>query len=215
MKSRLLVIGAGGHARVVLSIARHQGGWDIAGVLDRKAPADPNNLERIGDTPVIGSFDDAEKFLASGVREIALAVGDNDERAALFDRFAALGFAFPVLRHPTAIVEDDVKLGNGCVICAGVILGIGVVLGQNVIVNTGAILDHESTVGNHAHVAPGCRIAGRVRIGELAFVGIGTCVREKITCGARTVIGAGSVVVKDMPPGVVAFGSPARVERSR
>lgn len=212
MKPRLLVVGAGGHARVVLAIARRTGDWELAGVLDHTRPAAP---EVIGGVPVIGAIEDAAKLFADGIRHIALAQGDNDKRAALHAYLAALGFVFPVLRHPSALVEDDAEIGEGSVICAGAIIGVEARIGRAVIINTGVIIDHETLVGDHAHVAPGCRIAGRVRIGAGVMLGLGSCVRDKIVVGARAIVGAGSVVVDDIPESVVAYGSPARVMRPR
>ncbi len=212
MKPRLLVIGAGGHARVIIALVRRTASWEIAGVLDRTLPASP---ELIDDVVVVGTLDMAADFFQNGVHHAVLAVGDNAARAALYDRFSKVGFAFPILRHPTSLVEDNVRLGEGSVICAGAIIGAQVVIGRNVIVNSGAILDHETEVGDHAHIAPGCRVAGRVTIGEGAMLGIGTCVRDRIRIGAYSLVGAGSVVVDDIPAGVVAYGNPARVARAR
>jgi sugar O-acyltransferase (sialic acid O-acetyltransferase NeuD family) len=212
MKPPLLVIGAGGHARVVISIARRTGDWDIVGVLDRAHPTVPESIDGV---PIVGSFDDAARFFSEGVRQAALAVGDNDERAVLHTRFAALGFNFPTLCHPTSIVEANATLADGCIICAGAIIGTGVSIGCGAIVNTGAIIDHETMVGDYAHIAPGCRVAGRVRIGTGAMLGIGTCVRDKQVIGTRAMVGAGSVVVDDIPNAVIAYGNPTRVIRPR
>jgi sugar O-acyltransferase (sialic acid O-acetyltransferase NeuD family) len=212
MMPRLLIFGAGGHARVVVTLARRTGAWEIVGVLDRLAPT---ALEIIDGTAVIGGFEDAARLFAGGIRHAALAVGDNRARAELQAHLTALGFEFPVLCHPTAIVEDTVKLGDGTLVCAGAILGAQVVVGRGVIVNTGAILDHETQVGDHAHIAPGCRVAGRVSIGTGVMLGIGSSVRERISIGAHALLGAGSVVVEDISAGVTAFGVPARVAPSR
>jgi len=211
VKPRLIIIGAGGHARVLVALARHAG-WEIAGVLDRVASA---VQEMIDGVAVIGTFDEAARLHATGVHHAALALGDNDARAEFFARLTTLGFTFPVLRHPTAIIEPSAWLGDGTVVCAGAIVGVQAAIGRNVIINSGAIIDHEAIVGDHAHLAPGSRVAGRVRVGAGAMLGIGSCVREKIAIGARTLVGAGSVVVTDLPDGVVAFGHPARVVRPR
>lgn len=212
MKERLLILGAGGHARAIVALARRMGQWDLVGVLDN-CPA--NGSEMIDAVPVLGPFEVAARFQAEGVRHAALAVGDNDERSAIFARFQAAGWNFPPLRHPSAIVEDNVRIGAGSVIGAGAIVGAQVSIGAAAIVNTGAILDHETVLGDAAHIAPGGRVAGRVRIGERAMLGIGSVVRDGISIGARTVVGAGSVVVDNLPPGVVAYGVPARVMRPR
>lgn len=212
MKPRLLIIGAGGHARVVISIARRMDNWDLAGVLSRETPAKP---EQIDGVPIVGNYADAARLHAEGWHHAALALGDNAERASRYDSLEQLGFVFPVLRHPSALIEYNVTIGEGCVICAGAILCAEVRLGRGVIVNTGSILDHETRVDDHAHIAPGCRVAGRVNIGEGAMLGIGTCVREKINIGAQSLLGAGSVVIEDIPANVVAYGIPARVAHAR
>lgn len=212
MKRRLLVVGAGGHARVVIDIACRMGCWDLAAILAKEYPAEP---EEIGGVPIVGTYSDAARFLAEGWKHAVLGIGDNDERAGLHVCLGQLGYAFPVLKHPWALIEENAIVGDGTVVCAGAIIGTQVVVGRNSIINTGAILDHETMTGDHVHVAPGCRVAGRVRIGEGAMLGIGTCVRQKIRIGARAIIGAGSVVVDDISADVVACGSTARVARQR
>jgi sugar O-acyltransferase (sialic acid O-acetyltransferase NeuD family) len=210
MSVRLLIVGAGGHARVVARLAILTG-WEIAAILDRRPPAEVETIEGVS---VSGPFAAAAQRYAAGVRHAVLAVGDNDERAQLSREFAAQGFAFPVLRHPSAIVEGNAAIGPGTIICAGAIVGTLVQIGAHAIINTGAIADHECVIADHAHLAPGTRLAGRVHIGERAMIGIGTCVREKQRIGVGTIIGAGSIVVDDIPDNVVAFGQPARVMRS-
>jgi sugar O-acyltransferase (sialic acid O-acetyltransferase NeuD family) len=207
----LLILGAGGHARVVARLAVWNG-WRIAAILDRIVRAEPELIEGVA---VTGPFGAAEDHFTAGVHHAIVAVGDNAERATLFFTLAALGYQFPVLRHPTAVIEENAEVGAGTVVCAGAIVGSLARVGANVIVNTGAIIDHECEIADHAHVAPGCRLAGRVRIGQGSMVGLGTCVREKQRIGARTVIGAGSVVVDDFGDDVIAFGHPARVVRTR
>ena len=210
MKQPLIIIGAGGHARVVISVALQDPCWEVAGVLDRGAPSAG---ERIGNISVIGSFEDAPQLRAQGIRHAVLAIGDNDERARMFEQFGKSGFEFPSLLHPSSIIESSVRVGRGTIICAGAIICAHVTVGDNVIINTGAIVDHESTVGDHSHVAPGCCVAGRVKIGRGVFLGIGSVVKDKITIGDYTIVGAGSVVVDNIPGGVVAYGCPARIQR--
>lgn len=210
MNQPLIILGAGGHARVVATVARRCG-WQVVAILDRVGAAKPEEIDGI---LVSGPYAEASRHRAAGVRHAALAIGDNDERAALFSQLSQEGFLFPGLQHPSAIVEDNARIGEGTLICAGAIIGAMARVGRNVIVNTGAIVDHECEIGDHAHLAPGCRLAGRVRVGEGTMVGIGTTVREKIRIGSRSTVGAGSVVVADIPDRVVAFGCPARVMRT-
>lgn len=207
---RVIIVGAGGHARVVASILLWMRDVDVVGVADRtKATLG----ETVGFTRIVTTIDELPALRREGVTWAALAIGDNRERAALFSRLEAEGFSLLTARHPTAIIERDVGLGAGSMVCAGAILCAGVSVGPDVLLNTGAIVDHESRIGAHAHIGPGCRISGRVAIGERTFVGAGTTIRDHVTIGADSVIGVGSVIVDDIPDGVVAYGVPARVQR--
>jgi UDP-perosamine 4-acetyltransferase len=209
MSQSLVIFGAGGHARVVASTARRCG-WHIAAILDRKLPGQPELIDGVA---VSGPFEQAARYVAAGVHHAALAVGDNGERELLFAELSRAGFIFPVLQHPTAIVEDNAQIGPGTLICAGAIIGALVKVGCDAIVNTGAIIDHECVIGDHVHVAPGSCVAGRVTIGTGTMLGIGSSVSDKVCIGARSTIGAGSVVVTNIPDSVIAYGCPAKVSR--
>lgn len=211
MSRPILIIGAGGHARVVASVLSHLGDWDIAGVLDR---TDIHRGEAVHCTRIVGAIHDLDDWRQRGVHYLALAIGDNAERRDLYGALRDRGFELPTLVHPSARLEPGAQVGPGTLVCCQAVLGVEVVVGENSIVNTGTIVDHESVVGPHSHLAPGCVIAGRVRIGEGAFLGIGATVRDKVSIGARSTIGAGAVVVVDIPPDVLAYGVPARVMRS-
>jgi UDP-N-acetylbacillosamine N-acetyltransferase len=208
VKKPILIVGAGGHARVVASVLHRAGKWEICGVLDK-------NLDTMGEvifcTKVIGSFDDLHAWRQRGVNHAFTAIGDNALRRGMFERLLAEGFDVPTIIHPLASIEFGVKIGAGTIVCAGCIVCVQAEIGENCILNTGAIIDHETVVGSHAHIAPGARLAGRVRVGEGAMLGIGCSVKDKIKIGAFAVIGAGSVVVEDIPDLVVAYGCPARV----
>ena len=205
---KVIVIGAGGHARVVASLLRYVPEIELAGFADRTRAA---LGERIGDAAVTTTWDELPAWRGAGVTAVALAIGDNAERARMFAAAKAHGYRVLGLRHPTAFVERDAEVGEAAVLCAGAILGAGVRLGANTLVNTGAIVDHECAVGDHAHLGPGCRLAGRVAVGALTFVGLGATVRDGIRIGENVVVGAGSVVVSDIPDNAVAYGVPSRV----
>lgn len=209
-RRRVIVVGAGGHARVLVSILSQSPGVDLVGVADRNSM---NLGEVIGVTKVTATFDDLPVLFKQGVTWAALAIGDNRERSELFAGLKTEGFSIMTVKHPGAVIEPDVRIGEGSVICAGAILSAGVILGSGVIINTGTVVDHETFVDAHAHISSGSCLAGRVMIGERTFVGAGSRVVDKIKIGARCVIGAGSIVVDDIPSDVVAYGVPAKVRR--
>ena len=211
MSKRILIIGAGGHGHVVADIlqraARRGALLAPIGYLD-----DNQALcgQRLLGLPVLGALDELARVSCDA---LVLAIGDNLLRAQLFHRLATKGYRFAQAIHPDAVVAPSAELGQGCVICANAVIGVGATIGANVLVNTAATVDHQNRVGDHAHIAPGVHLGGDVYIGEGSLIGIGAIVLSQRQIGAWSVVGAGSLVTRDLPDRVVAFGSPARVLR--
>ncbi len=201
---KLYVLGAGGHAKVVLSTA-FASGLFVDGLFDD----DPQKqgIEILG-IKVKGTIADA---LKKGPAKGVLAIGDNKTRRALAQRFQCQGWEWLTLVHPKAYVHQSVRLGPGTVVFAGAVIQPDTLIGAHAIVNTAATIDHDCTVGDFVHIAPGVRLAGGVVIEEGAFVGIGSVVLPKVRIGAWSIVGAGAVVKEDLPPYVVAAGVPAKV----
>lgn len=198
---KVYLIGAGGHAKVVLSTALAMG-LSVAGLFDD----DPQKQgTEIMGVPVIGTVSDAKrKKSACGV----LAVGDNRMRYRLAQELAK--WEWLILVHPKAYVHPSVKLGPGTVVFAGAVIQPDTRIGAHVIINTGATVDHDCWIGDFVHVAPGVHLAGNVKVGEGTLLGIGTTVLPGVTVGAWVTVGAGAVVVRDLPPRVTAVGVPAK-----
>jgi sugar O-acyltransferase (sialic acid O-acetyltransferase NeuD family) len=203
-----MILGAGGHARVVANIAALMPDLEVVGVADRSTAT---LGQRIGRTSVVASIDDMPHWRAQGITHVALALGDNKERERVMRDAEANGLAGVTLVHPAAIIEDHVTLGDGAVISAGAILITECRIGRGAIVNTGASVDHESDVGECAQISPGCRLAGRVVVGDRVFLGMAACVLPGRRIGADAVVGAGAVVIDDVPAGVTVVGAPARI----
>ena len=201
------MIGAGGHAKVVIEAARALG-FAIAGLV---APA-PEGTTLLG-VPVLGDDDALPRLRAEGIAAAVLGIGDNHRRAAAAKRLLALGFALPPLPHPAAWVSPSCVLGAGVVVLQRAALSAATACGTAAIVNSGAIVEHDSEIGEAAHVAPGCALAGHVRVGARTLVGIGSAVRPGVVIGADAIVGAGSVVVRDVPAGATVMGCPARPRR--
>ena len=205
---QLIVIGAGGHARVLVEALRANR-MEIAGFVINDLQDGigvMHELPRIGTDGELLAVGQQQTDLVNGVG----STGKSDVRRSIFERFRNAGFRFVTVIHPTAIVASDVVLGEGAQVMAGAVLQPGVVIGANAIVNTGAVVDHDVRIGDHAHVAPGACLAGGVIIGEVAHVGAGSTVIQNVRVGAGALIAAGSTVVRDVPPGAVVAGVPAR-----
>jgi len=198
---KLYIIGAGGHAKVVLSTVL-EAGLSVDGLFDDDPKKQGIDIMGI---PVIGRISDARKRgPACGI----LAIGDNRTRYRLAQELSEWEW-LPVV-HPKAYVHPSVRLGPGTVVFAGAIVQPGVRVGAHIIINTGATVDHDCLVGDFVHIAPGAHLAGSVTIGEGALIGIGAVVLPGIKVGAWAVVGAGAVVVEDVPPHVTVVGVPAK-----
>jgi UDP-perosamine 4-acetyltransferase len=203
----VIVIGGGGHAKVVIGTLL-QCSANILGFVELN-PARPSLLgvKNLGSDAQVFLHAPAEVQLVNGVGSNASTANRQD----IYDRFAKKGYCFATVKHPSAIISPGVQLENGAQVMAGAILQHGSTVGQNAIVNTGAIIDHDCVIGAHAHVAPGVTLSGGVHIGAGAHVGTGASIIQGIQVGAGSVVGAGAVVINDVPAGVTTAGVPARI----
>ena len=207
-----LILGSGGHGRVVLDILLNSGRDRIIGFVD----SDPRLVgRRVDGIEVLGRPDDIPRLRDEhGVTRAIVAVGDNGARRALADHLEALDFELINAIHPSANLARNVRLGRNIVIAAGAVACAHVQIGDSVILNTGCIVDHESLIGTATHICPGARVAGRVTIESGAFVGIGATVIQNIRVGCEAVIGAGAVVIRDVEPMSTVVGVPAKEVKS-
>lgn len=206
---RVLILGAGGHAQVVADIllcARTPGSpVEPIGYLDDNAEL--RNKMLLG-LPVLGSIADFEHVAHEAV---IVAIGDNATRKQLYEKMQQAGEQLITAIHPSAIIAASAHIGSGTVICAGAVVGVNAEVGANVILNTDCTVDHMNRVGDHAHISSGVHLGGDVVIGEGALIGIGATVMPGIRVGAWSIAGAGALVHREVPPGVVVVGVPARV----
>lgn len=208
MANELVIIGAGGHGKVVLDILRAMGGWKVAGFLD----ADPALAGTVVQgVTVLGQINLLPKMKQQKVRQAIVAIGDNRSRQSYIKALREHEFVLINAVHPTAYVSPTAKLGEGVVVCAGAVVGTEAQVGDGAIVNTSAVVDHECAVGECVHLAPGVLLAGRVRVDTGAFLGIGARVIPCLTIGEWAVVGAGATVIRDVAGNVTVVGVPARV----
>jgi len=207
MKNDILVVGAGGHCRTVLSIISHYRDLNVVGIADR----DKENVgEKILDHEVKFSWQDFQTVYDEGVPYAVISVGNNKERKNLYCKLLEIGYKVKTLVHPSALIDDSANVGEGSTICMGVKIGPLVTIGDNCIIYTGTIIDHEVSVDKDCFIAPGVCVAGRVMINSGAFLGIGSRIKEKVSIGTDAVIGAGAVVINDVSANYTVAGVPAR-----
>lgn len=199
MQPRLVVVGAGGHAKVVIATARAAGYRELH-LVDHQSS---RWGEQVLGLSVAGGVDE---ILADESMLAILAIGDNTVRM----RLATSRCQFATLVHPSAVVDGSVLLGSGSVVFAGAVIQPDSRLGPHAIVNTSASIDHDCAIGTAVHIAPGVRLAGNVTVGDGAFVGVGVAVIPNVTIGQMATVGAGATVIRDVPAGATVVGTPAR-----
>jgi sugar O-acyltransferase (sialic acid O-acetyltransferase NeuD family) len=206
--SSLLVLGAGGHGKVVADAAMSMGRWDAIAFLDDYQPsgAGPLRLE------IVGRLEELEQ-IGRRFNMVAAALGSNHARLELYQRCSSAELTLATIVHPAATVSAHASLGAGCVVIAQAVVNPGATLGVACIVNSGATVDHDCLLGDAVHVSPGANLAGNVRVGARAWIGIGACVRQGLTIGDDAIVGAGGVVVEDVMARTTVFGVPARVHK--
>lgn len=205
----LVILGAGGHGRVVADAAICSG-WHRVLFFDDAWP----QLVQTGPWDVAGGTKELMQHRERYPR-ICVAVGDNETRLRLLSQLEREGF-FPVsVVHPSAVVSPLSELGAGSVVLAGAVVNPFSKIGRGCIINTGATVDHDSLLGDGVHISPGVHLGGDVRIGRRTWVGIGSTVRNGISIGSDVMVGAGAAVVADVDDRVTVAGVPARVMSGR
>ena len=200
---RLIVIGTGGHARVIADAARAMGTWDeVAFVDERPAVAVPTWAN-----PLVGTLDDIVGGQVDG-DGVVVAIGRNAIRADVAARLDEDRFATVV--HPAASVAAEATLGGGSMVLAGAVVAPGADLGAHCIVNHGASVDHDCVLGAAVHLSPQAALAGNVTVGARTWIGIGAVVINDLTLGEDGVVGAGAAVIGDVAAGTTVVGVPAR-----
>jgi UDP-perosamine 4-acetyltransferase len=204
MRSEIIVVGDGGHAKVCIEL--------LHGVGERVACCvGVSETEACLGVPVLRGDEHLPCLRAKGYQRAFIAIGANAVRRRLAAMVKKLGFDLVNAISPQAVVSPSARIGQGVAIMAGAIINAEAVIEDLVIVNTGACIDHDCRIGEAAHIAPTCGLAGNVVIGAESFLGIGCKVLPGVRIGREVVLGAGAVAIDDIPDGVQAVGVPAKL----
>ncbi|MEX3772195.1 acetyltransferase [Pseudomonas sp. MYb118] len=205
----LVILGAGGHAKVLLALVQSLG-LDVLGVCDPVLAEQGAGLWRgiavLGGDAALEALDPDSVELVNGLGQLVGSAG----RANLFQRLKLQGFRFPVLVHPTAWVDSSATLQEGVQVMAGAVIQADVVIGANSIINTRAGVDHDCRLGVDVHVAPGATLCGSVRVADRAFIGSGATVIQGLNVGMEAVVGAGATLTRNLEARHVLLGPAGR-----
>lgn len=208
-KKGVIIIGAGGHGKVLLDILLERGA-SVLGFLDNDFSLQSQSIYGI---PVLGTDEEIRHF---NQREIQLvngigSVGVATVRRRVFEKFKKQGYYFRQVIHPSAVISSRASLGEGVQVMAGAVINIGSRIGEDTIINTRASVDHDCMIGKHVHIAPGCTLSGGVAVGDETLVGTGSSIIQAISVGERCLVGAGSNVIRNLSCNCRGFGNPLRI----
>jgi sugar O-acyltransferase (sialic acid O-acetyltransferase NeuD family) len=214
MKSKIVIIGSHGHAKVIIDIVEKQNLFSIVGLVDSNRAVGENILGY----PIIGNEDDLHSLItAHNIEGCIIAVGDNWKRKLVLDKLNLKTniLEFVTAIHPSAQIGKNVTIGNGSIIMAGVIINSEANIGKFTIINTKASVGHDCFLGDFASLAPNATLGGNVRIGNFSAISMSATLIHSITVGEHSVIGAGSVVLNNIDNLKLSFGVPAKIVRER
>lgn len=190
---KIVLVGGGGHAKVVIDAIKNSRKFDIYGILDSHLPKG----ESVLGVKVIGTDEMLPKIFEEGARNAVIAIGSIGNcgiRKRIYTNLKKIGFQLPVIQHPKSTIAEDVKIGEGTFIAAGVVINPGVKIGKNAIINTSSSVDHDCVIGDFVHIAPRTILSGGVKVGDETHIGTGTNVIQYRTIGKECMIGAGRTI---------------------
>ncbi len=208
--SRIVLLGAGGHARVLLDAMRTAGDTLPECALDAA-----KHGTSVDGVQIVGGDDMLPDLVKDGVTKFLLGMGGSGNatlRPRLWESATHAGLKPHSVIHPRAIVSPLAQLGEGAQVLAGAVINAGAIIGRGVIVNTAAVVEHDCVIGDFCHLAPRCCLGGGVQVGERCHIGLGVVVREYLSIGRESLVGAGAAVVCDLPANCRALGVPAKWE---
>lgn len=204
MKSEIIVIGAGGHAKVCIELLRAQG--DVVAFCIGSS----DSSDTCVGVPVLKSDDYLATLRNEGYGKVFVAIGSNALRNRLAQSATDFGFELVNALSPSAVISPSARIGKGVAVMAGAVINAEASIDDLCIINTGATVDHDCQIGRAAHIAPQSALAGNVEIGKESFVGIGTKIIPTICVGEFVMIGAGSVVITNVDSRTKVVGVPAK-----
>ena len=216
MREKILLVGAGQHARVVLYNIQEQNKYDVIGILDKNL--DKAKEEKFFEGIPILDIDYSKIDLKElkeklGTDKFFISFGNMKYRKKVWELFKNSGWNSVNIIHPNAVISKNAKLGEGILIECGCLITPNPIIGDNVVVNTGSQVNHDNIIENHVHIASGVVLSGGVKIGENTLLDDGVIVTLGREVGKNSLIGAGAVITKNLEDNIVAYGNPAKVIR--
>lgn len=211
MKDPILILGAGGHAKVIIDIISITNEYQIEAIIGQES----EEKESFYGYPVYKGDQYLEEFRERGIKKVAIGVGgyrDNNKRIHLFHQLQDMDFDIINIIHPSTIISKTTQMGLGIVIYPGVVINTDVHLGDNIIIASNSVIDHEAQIMNHVLISTGVNVGAGSIISEGALLAVGSSIIPRVKIGKNVLVAAGAVVVNDIPDGSKIFGIPAKIK---
>lgn len=212
MRKKIVILGAGGHAKVIADFI-NKDIYELVGFLDKDKAYVGQLLNGI---PILGDDRNPLFWKEQGISACAIGIGHIGNcavRNRVFENYKNAGYEVLTVIHPSSIISPSAVIKEGAVVMPGAVVNANAVIGENSIINSNAVVEHDVIIGRGVHVAPGSTVSGGTVVGKNVLIGAGSTIIQSITIGANTIIGAGATVVSDIPDNVLAVGCPAKVIR--
>jgi acetyltransferase EpsM len=205
----LFVVGTGSQARYVIENMQKSTSYLVAGLVDIEKKE--NIGKKINGIEIVCLLDDILKYFDSSSVKAIIAYGDNYKKKEIANYLESKNFSFATILNPNIYKSSFVEIGEGTIINANVTIMPNTKIGSHVIIHSGSVIEHDNIIGDYVNIAPGVVTAGQVRIGEGSYVYTNACIVPKVTIGKWSIVGAGSVVLKDVENNVIVAGNPAKI----
>ena len=203
---KLVIIGAGGHGKVVADCALNVGYTDIEFLDDNRVVSDVLGFAVVGSVSDVSVYDPDKT-------EFFVAIGNNRVRIDMVRKLIEGGYAVATLVHPKTVVSSFAKVGAGTLVMPGAVINAQAQIGVGAIVNTGVCIDHDCRIGDGVHISPGAILSGTVSVGERTWICSGAVISNNINIGSGSQVAAGAVVVHNVDDFVLVAGVPATVKK--
>ncbi|OKP98173.1 acetyltransferase [Paenibacillus sp. P46E] len=205
--SKLLILGAGGHGKVVADAAMASGKWDSIAFLDNN-----QEIHEVMGFSVVGDFE-SYKLQLEEYSAVFIAIGNNKIRMYWLNKLEQEGYNIATIIHPFSVISRFSCIGKGSVILAGVVVNANSSISRGCIINTSSTIDHDCRLGEGVHISPGVSISGTVTVKDYTWIGVGSKVINNISIGENVIAAAGSIIIKDIPDNVMVAGIPSTIKK--
>lgn len=209
---KIIIIGGVGNGTVIAStiedINKKEPSYEIIGFLNDSLKIG----EHINGYPILGAVTRkvCEDYPDAFFIYALISPGKAEERIRKLGGLGLDRNRFPTIVHPTAVVSESSLLKKGVVLMPHVVIGPNVTVGNMTQIYANVYIGHDTVVGDNCFIANNASIGSRLVLEEGVHIGSNSSIIEKVIIGKWSLIGLGSVILKNVEPYTKMVGNPAK-----